>query len=181
MRGGAADKFFGDDRRWITTVVTDLDPFFNDYTRDQAPLTLALSGEPDGSMHEIRIPRSLVVSTMAHAAADAKHGEKVRNERTVTYRLQSITGAQETFREKNKRYGSLEELHKAELYYYSAEEEMSGYQITLKFSNADFSLTATPTQYGVTGRRSFYIDQTGTLRAGDHGGKAADATDPVVR
>lgn len=180
VRGGATDKLFSDDRKWISSVVSDIEPFFTDYTQDQAPLTLALSGEADGSVHELRIPRSLIVSTMAHAAVDAKHGEKVRNERSVTYRMQSIAGAQETFHEKNKRYGSLEELRKAEMYYYPADEDTGGYRITLRVSTDDFSATAAPTQYGVTGRRSFYIDKTGTLRAGDHGGKAADATDPVV-
>jgi hypothetical protein len=181
VRGGATDKLFGDDRRWIASVVGDIEPFFNDFTQNQAPLTLALSGEVEGSLHEIRIPRSLIVSTLAHAAADAKHGEKVRNERSVTYRLQSIAGAQESFHKKNTRYGSLEELRKADLYNYSDDDEPGGYRITIKASASDFNATAEPTQYGVTGRRSYYIDQTGTLRAGDHGGKAAEATDPVVK
>lgn len=181
VRGGATDKLFSDDRKWVSSVVGDIEPFFADFTQDQAPLTLALSAEADGSLHEIRIPRSLIVSTMAHAAADAKHGEKVRNERSITYRLQSIAGAQETFHEKNKRYGSLEELRKAEMYYYPADEDTGGYRIALRVSTDDFSATASPVQYGVTGRRSYYIDKSGTLRAGDHGGKAADATDPVVK
>lgn len=180
VRGETIAKLFGDERRWITSVVSDLEPFFAEYGLDQSPVSLVLTGDATGSQHELHIPRSLIVSTMAQTAADAKHGDKVRNERYATYRLQGIHYAQQAYREKNKRYGSIEDLKRAELLY-EPDTDTNGYKISLSFDDDHFSATATPVTYGVTGRRSFFIDHTGTLRAGDHGGKAASATDPAVR
>ena len=43
-----------------------------------------------------------------------------------------------------------------------------------------FALAAVPVEYGKSGRRSFYLDATGTLRGGDDRGAAATVTDPKV-
>ncbi len=43
-----------------------------------------------------------------------------------------------------------------------------------------YELGATPTQYGATGRRSFFLDSTGKLRAADKEGAPATAADPLV-
>ncbi|MEO8574387.1 MAG: hypothetical protein ABI481_10490 [Pyrinomonadaceae bacterium] len=43
-----------------------------------------------------------------------------------------------------------------------------------------FQVYGWPEQYGVTGRLSFFIDQTGVLRGGDHGGYHAEPTDPPI-
>ncbi len=44
----------------------------------------------------------------------------------------------------------------------------------------DFELAATPFEYGKTGRRSFFLDASGTLRGGDKQGGAATASDPRI-
>jgi hypothetical protein len=41
-----------------------------------------------------------------------------------------------------------------------------------------FEVTAVPMEYGVTGRWSFYIDETYVLRGGDKGGAEASSNDP---
>lgn len=43
-----------------------------------------------------------------------------------------------------------------------------------------YELACAPVQYGVTGRRSFYLDAAGTLRGGDKQGAIATATDPRI-
>ena len=43
-----------------------------------------------------------------------------------------------------------------------------------------FSLAASPTEYGKTGRRSFYLDSSGVLRGADKKGAVATAADPRV-
>ena len=43
-----------------------------------------------------------------------------------------------------------------------------------------FELSATPTEYGKTGRRSFFLDSSGKLRGTDKQGLAATAADPVI-
>lgn len=43
-----------------------------------------------------------------------------------------------------------------------------------------FSLAASPTEYGKTGRRSFFLDSSGVLRGSDKQGGVAAATDPRI-
>lgn len=45
---------------------------------------------------------------------------------------------------------------------------------------AKFELAAAPLTYGRTGRRSFFRDQEGTLRAADHQGSVGSAADPKL-
>jgi hypothetical protein len=58
-----------------------------------------------------------------------------------------------------------------------------GYSYTVTFTTGPsptFQLYATPMNYGVTGIRSFFIDQTGILRGADRGGFPARPTDPPI-
>lgn len=43
-----------------------------------------------------------------------------------------------------------------------------------------YALTATPAEYGKTGKRSFFLDATGELRGGDKQGAEATAEDPKI-
>ncbi len=43
-----------------------------------------------------------------------------------------------------------------------------------------YTLTATPAEYGKTGKRSFFLDATGELRGGDKQGAEATAEDPKI-
>jgi len=43
-----------------------------------------------------------------------------------------------------------------------------------------FSLAASPTEYGKTGRRSFFLDSSGMLRGADKKGAVATAADPRI-
>ena len=43
-----------------------------------------------------------------------------------------------------------------------------------------FELGAAPTQYGVTGRRSFFLDSSGKMRGADKQGAPATAADPLI-
>ena len=55
--------------------------------------------------------------------------------------------------------------------------EKSGYKFDLIVSGDRYEATATPIEYGKSGRLSFYTDQSGVVREGDHGGKPATAAD----
>ena len=61
-----------------------------------------------------------------------------------------------------------------------------GYTFTLLTINppagapAFFSVKATPVNYGVSGTRSFYIDDTAVIRGGDKQGQPADKNDPPI-
>jgi hypothetical protein len=47
-------------------------------------------------------------------------------------------------------------------------------------SGNKFEATAVPIEYGVTGTLSYFIDESGVLRGGDHGGGAATLADQPV-
>ncbi len=47
-------------------------------------------------------------------------------------------------------------------------------------AEARFELTATPVDYGKTGRRSYFLDASGTLRGGDKLGATATIADPRI-
>jgi hypothetical protein len=42
-------------------------------------------------------------------------------------------------------------------------------------------MTAVPIEYGKSGKLSFFVDETGVLRAGDHGGGPASIADKPVQ
>jgi hypothetical protein len=102
-------------------------------------------------------------------------------EMSATYALYEIQAAEATFKEEKKkeRYGTLEELT-AEKILDKGFAERLGYQIEVNASGEKFDVTATPREYGKTGRRSFFLDETGSMRAADHKGKPATASDPPV-
>jgi hypothetical protein len=47
-------------------------------------------------------------------------------------------------------------------------------------ADAQFELAATPTEYGKSGKRSFYMNEAGKLRGADKVGAAATAADPLI-
>ncbi len=62
----------------------------------------------------------------------------------------------------------------------------NGYNLTITFTAPTSSnpptlnISAVPINYGVTGFRSFYIDESGVMRGADKGGAPATADDPVI-
>jgi hypothetical protein len=79
----------------------------------------------------------------------------------------------------NDNFGSLDQLISANLLSKEMLEKY-GYRIEVQASGKKFEATAVPTEYGVTGTLSFFIDDSGELRGGDHGGGPASVTDERV-
>ena len=84
-------------------------------------------------------------------------------------------------------YGTLSDLHSESLISADmARDVRSGYRFKVEVfkagigSPAAFAVMAVPTEYGSTGRRSFFVDETGVIRGEDnHGLEASKATPPV--
>jgi hypothetical protein len=62
-----------------------------------------------------------------------------------------------------------------------------GYEFRIIIATADtvgapakYQLSATPAEYGRTGRRSFFLDTEGVWHAADHGGAVGSASDPKL-
>ncbi len=113
----------------------------------------------------------------------------IQNERFVVRALQTLHAAQMTYQATggNGNYGSLSDLHQAQLIdsvLASGFKYGYGFQIftvaRVGTTPAAFFVTATPIGYRKTGRRSFFINETGETRGADKNGAAATVGDPVL-
>ena len=145
------------------------------------PLTYMLSNEGLGPVHEAHVPRSFVQMVVAGITSKANESPIATNESIARNVLRTIAWAQATFRKNkgNGRYGSLDELS-AEGLFMKDLIERYGYKVELSVLSNRFEVTATPVEYGKTGKRSFYIDESGILRGGDHVGGVATLSDRPI-
>lgn len=139
------------------------------------------TNEGDSVVHELRVPVSLIQTYALSIAVGVRDAPVISAESSATYALYELLDAEMTFMSdrKKERYGTLEELI-AEKILDNGFAERSGYTIEVNASGDKFAATATPKDYGKSGRRSFFLDETGTMRAADHKGKPATASDPPV-
>jgi type IV pilus assembly protein PilA len=131
---------------------------------------------PVGIIAAIAIP-NLLASRMA-----ANEGSAVRSLNTLASAemvYQSTAG--------QGRYGTLQELELAGLIDSAlASGVKHGYRFTIELtegrelSGAGFQVIGVPVDYRSSGRRSFYVDETSVIRAGDnHGGPSTAQDDPL--
>ena len=108
------------------------------------------------------------------------------NERCTIAAMRTLHSAEMTYAATvgNGQYGLLPQLSTAGLIHpVLGIGAAHGYYFQINVSSgppASFGIWAKPQQYGVTGRRSFYIDLTGVLRGADHGGADSGPNDPPV-
>jgi hypothetical protein len=148
---------------------------------ETAPASYEATNEGDVVMHEVRLPVSLVRTYALTIAVAAKDSAVLMNETMAVYALNRIAGAQSAYKDERKqgRYATLEELIAEELLEKTFLENME-YKFELEIAGDKFEVSATPKTYGKTGRRSFFIDHTGTVRGADHKGQPANTDDPAV-
>lgn len=145
------------------------------------PLTYALSNDGLGPLHELRVPRNLLQLIIAGASREAGKPPLAMNEAMAQTALRSLAGSEAEFKSDkgDGRYGSLDELISESLISRESLEKY-GYRIELTVSGDKFEATAVPVDYGITGRLSYFIDESGVLRGGDRGGGAATVADQPV-
>ena len=149
-------------------------------TAETAPASYEATNEGDVVLHEARFPISLVRTYALSAAVGVKDAPVLMNEAMAIYALQRIAGAQSAYKDdrKKERFGTLEELVAEELLEKTFFENLE-YKIELDVTADKFEVSATPKNYGKSGRRSFFTDNTGTVRGADRRGEPAHADDPV--
>jgi hypothetical protein len=117
------------------------------------------------------------------------YGDIAGNERCVIQNVRSLHGAQITYQSTTGAgfFGTLSQLFAAGLINSGiASGTVHGYNFVVSAiapapnSPAFFIVQAVPTNYGVTGTRSFYIDAAGVLRGADKQGLPADENDPPI-
>jgi hypothetical protein len=173
------NPFFG--RSMSGPVNVKMNDFMSRLSPLIEPTTYALTNDGAGPLHELHIPRNLLMWMIGSTFAVADASVPQRNEAVAKGSLRTVYSAEMTFRstEGNGRFGTLDELTSANLISNEAIEKY-GYRIEVTSGSEKFEATAVPIEYGVSGTISYFIDETGNLRGGDHGGGPASASDQPI-
>jgi hypothetical protein len=145
------------------------------------PSSYEATNEGDVLVHEVRVPANLLRAFAVSEMITAKDITVVSGEAEAAYILRRVHFSENQFRENRKkgRYGTLEELFDEKLLEKDYAARL-GYKFEVNLLGDKFTATATPKTYGKTGRRSFFIDETGEVRGADHKGQPATADDPPI-
>jgi hypothetical protein len=140
-----------------------------------------LSNEGFGQLHELHLPKDLVIAMVANTSATMsafKEGSPETNEMIAVSGLQIIASSENTYKASagNGSYGTLDKLVEQKLLGKKMLDDY-GYKYNVMVLGDDFEVTATPVEYGKTGKRSFFINKSGVVRGDDHGGGPATIGD----
>ena len=103
------------------------------------------------------------------------------NESVAMARLRAIAAAEAQYQvESGGEYGSLDQLIQKRYVNDPSSGKLTGYRFEVQVKRGGFQATAVPEKFGVTGKRSFYVDETNVIHAADKKGAPATAFDPEV-
>jgi len=141
-------------------------------------ITYAMSNEGFGALHELHLPKTFVIAMVAGSASATKETPPEVNESVAISALQMIVQAEKEYKSGPGKgsYGSLEVLVKQGGFPREMLDKY-GYRFDVTASGDHFEANAVPNEYGKTGRRSFFVDQSGIVRGDDHLGGPANAAD----
>ncbi len=164
--------------------------FISDQTREflmrlsvvAEPITYSLSNEGLGPLHELHVPKNLILMAVAGFAGETNQPPLVSNERSTSGVLSWMASAEATYSSGKGAgsYATLDQLIAEKLIPRDVIEN-HGYKIEVMASDNKFEITAVPIEYGKTGRRSFFVDESKVVRGGDHGGGPATISDKPVQ
>ncbi len=145
-------------------------------------ISYALTNEGFGEVHELHLPKNLIIAMVAGTTSTMskmKAGSPEMDEMMAQSLLRMISSAEATYQETagNGSYGSLDQLVEAKLIGPKEMFDNYGYKFEVTASGDHFEATAVPVEYGKTGKRSFFVDQSGVVRGDDHNGGPANALD----
>jgi len=145
------------------------------------PISYSLSNEGLGPLHEVHIPKNLVLMAVAGISGESNPPRPIQNERAAIGLMYSIANAEHMYKTKNGNgsCGTLEQLIAADM----VSKEMldnSGYRFEVTVTGDKFQVSAVPVEYGESGKLSLFIDHTMTLRGGDRNGASATVSDPPI-
>lgn len=117
--------------------------------------------------------KTTVIEAPPHATA--------ANEIAAMARLTAIARAEMMYQaESGGTFAPLDELIRKGFVNDPSKGKLTGYELEVKVSGSGFRATATPEKFPVTGKRSFYIDESNVMRGADKRGAQATAADPAV-
>jgi hypothetical protein len=149
--------------------------FLARYRFEPEPVTFVASAEGIGGHYELRLPRHLLMRFFAEIAAAEVATRIPRNESMARSFVNSLKEYEKTYKAQHGHYGSLDEMD--DMRPLKDMLERMGYKLEVTVSGGGYEVTATPIEYGKSGRLSFYMDQSGVVREGDHQGSRASSSD----
>jgi hypothetical protein len=173
----------------ISKQAGTMDQSMRDFLMKLSPkssaITYAFSRDGLGALHELHLPKNLILAMVAStssAMSAMKQGSPEMDEMIAMSALRMIANAEDTYKSTagNGSYGSIDQLVAQKLVSKEVFEKY-GYRVELSTSSHGFEAVAMPLEYGKTGKRSFFIDQSNMLRGGDHGGGPATVADGPIQ
>lgn len=143
------------------------------------PISYSLSNEGFGPLHELHLPRNLVLMAVAGISGEANPPAEMRNERNAVGAMYRISYAEKVYKEQKGSYGTQEQLI-AENMIPKDLFESSGYKFELTVTGDKFGVSAVPLEYGKTGNLSYFMDESFVLRGADRNGASATSSDPPI-
>ena len=109
---------------------------------------------------------------------------RAANEASALYSLRTIASAEATYQSVNQKFGTLEELAASNLIDPKlGKGTKNGYEFSVVVDSSNpeaFEVYCVPKEYPMSGRRSFYVDETLVLRGGDNsGGPSSKQDEPL--
>ena len=127
------------------------------------------------------------VAAMAAACGSQQHQPEqsvmvtVANETAALARLRAIAAAEGNYQvESGGQYGTLDQLIQKRYVNDPSSGKLTGYRFEVQVKPGGFQATAVPEKFGVTGTRSFYVDETNVVHAASKKGSPATVSDPEV-
>lgn len=142
------------------------------------PITYSLSNEGLGPLHEVHIPKNLVLMAVAGISGETNPPPTVQGEREAIGVMFQIAQAEIAYKKLNGTCATLEQLIAVDM----IQKEMveKSYKFDLTVSGDKFEISAVPKEYGKSGTMSLFIDQSFVLRGGDRNGAPATVSDPPI-
>ena len=138
-------------------------------------------------------PLICLISVALLSVACAKNDEPVKpsgngplmaaNETSAVMSLRTIASTETRQQAATGSYGTLKQMADSQgLEPHLASGEKGGYKFEVRVTgDASYEATAVPVQYGITGRRSFYLNSDDAqVHGADHQGAAASGSDPAL-
>jgi hypothetical protein len=125
-----------------------------------------------------------VLASLIAACSSPQPGEQsvivtAANETAAMARLRAIAAAEARYQvDSDGEYGTLDQLIQKRYVNDPSSGKLIGYRFEVQVKRGSFQVTAVPEKAGVTGKRSFYLDETNVLHAADKKGAPATASDP---
>jgi hypothetical protein len=149
-------------------------------------------------MLNLRILLTVVIASMSFSAfgcaglvgssSDNKNARPAQlpqvtaaDEMVAKVKLLAIAEAEERYQvEADGEYATMDQLVQKGMFNDPSKGQLARYKFDIHVRPHGFDATAVPENYGVTGDRSFFIDETKTIRAADKHGEKATVQDPSL-